>query len=141
VECSYTSAAGLEVKADGAVLRLTLSAPGKRNALTDESVTALIRTLEQASADSSLRAVLLTGAGTDFCSGFDILARNAAAGPGKPRTGSIQRRMATQANRLIPLLGELQLPVVCAVRGWAVGIGAQLALASDFTVAAAGATF
>jgi 2-(1,2-epoxy-1,2-dihydrophenyl)acetyl-CoA isomerase len=49
--------------------------------------------------------------------------------------------MPLQANRLIPLLLELQLPVVCAVRGWAVGIGAQLALAADFTVAAHDSAF
>ena len=54
----------------------------------------------------------------------------------KPRTGSIQRRTPVQAHRLIALLHEIQLPVVCAVRGWAAGLGCQIALASDFTVAA-----
>jgi 2-(1,2-epoxy-1,2-dihydrophenyl)acetyl-CoA isomerase len=139
---SYASAAGLEVRVEDAVLRLTLSAPERRNALNDGSMQALIRALEQAYTDDQLRAVLLAGSGPDFCSGFDIVGRN-AGGPSadKPRTGSIQRRLPTQANHLIPLLLELQLPVVCAVRGWAVGIGAQLALASDFTVAAADATF
>ena len=139
---SYASAAGLDVRVEDAVLRLTLNAPGRRNALTDGSTAALIRALEQASTDDELRAVLLEGSGADFCSGFDILGRNAGGPSGeKPRTGSIQRRLPTQAHRLIPLLLELQLPVVCAVRGWAVGIGAQLALAADFTVAAADATF
>jgi 2-(1,2-epoxy-1,2-dihydrophenyl)acetyl-CoA isomerase len=139
---SYASVAGLEVRAEDAVLRLTLNAPERRNALNDGSMAALIRALEQACTDDQLRAVLLEGSGPDFCSGFDIVARN-AGGPAadKPRTGSIQRRLPAQANRLIPLLLELQLPVVCAVRGWAVGIGAQLALASDFTVAATDATF
>lgn len=144
---TYASAAGLDVRVEDAVLRLTLNAPERRNALDDGSMAALIGVLEQACTDDQLRAVLLEGAGADFCSGFDIVARNAGApgaggsGTDKPRTGSIQRRLPTQAHRLIPLLLELQLPVVCAVRGWAVGIGAQLALASDFTVAAADATF
>jgi 2-(1,2-epoxy-1,2-dihydrophenyl)acetyl-CoA isomerase len=40
-----------------------------------------------------------------------------------------------QAHRLIALLMEVQLPVVCAVRGWAAGLGCQLALAADFTIA------
>ena len=138
----YAGVPGLEIRVEGTVLRLTLNAPGRRNALNDGSMRALIRALEQAGTDERLRAVLLAGAGGDFCSGFDIVARN-AGGPAadKPRTGSIQRRLPAQANRLIPLLLELQLPVVCTVRGWAVGIGAQLALASDFTVAAADATF
>jgi 2-(1,2-epoxy-1,2-dihydrophenyl)acetyl-CoA isomerase len=158
---TYGPAAGLDVRVEDAVLRLALNAPERRNALNDDSMTALIRALEQAGTDDLLRAVLLEGVGADFCSGFDIVARNAGrpAGEGsvhpagtpepdgpepstsKPRTGSIQRRLPAQAHRLIPLLLELQLPVVCAVRGWAVGIGAQLALASDFTVAAADATF
>jgi len=139
----YASVPGLDVETDDAgVLRLVLDSPGRRNALDDTSMEGLIRILEAASTDDGLRAVLLTGAGDDFCSGFDIVGRNRRGEEApKPRTGSIQRRMPVQANRLIPLLLELQLPVVCAVRGWAVGIGAQLALASDFTVAAEDAVF
>jgi len=57
---------------------------------------------------------LIRGAGGDFCSGFDIVGRNAVRDR-KPRTASIQRRMPTQANRLIPLLLDVQLPIVCAV--------------------------
>src|SRR5262249_49769212 len=59
----------------------------------------------------------------------------------RPRTGSIQRRVPNTAHRLIPLLLEVQVPVVCVVRGWAAGIGFQLALAADFTVATEDATF
>ncbi len=136
----YESVDGLIADVADPTLTLTLSRPGHRNALTDASVHALIRNLETASTDENLRVVVLTGAGADFCSGFDIAGRNAER-KHRPRTGSIQRRMPVQANRLIPLLLELQLPVVCAVRGWAVGIGAQIALASDFTVTARDARF
>jgi 2-(1,2-epoxy-1,2-dihydrophenyl)acetyl-CoA isomerase len=59
----------------------------------------------------------------------------------RPRTGSIQRRVPTTAHRLIPLVLDVQTPVVCAVRGWAAGIGFQLALSCDFTIAADDATF
>jgi 2-(1,2-epoxy-1,2-dihydrophenyl)acetyl-CoA isomerase len=139
---SYEPVDGLDVAVDGAVLRLALNRPERRNTLTDTSIAGLIRALERAAIDEDLRAVLLTGAGEDFCGGFDLAARNARTdAEARPRTGSIQRRLPTQANRLIPLLFELQLPVVCAVRGWAVGIGAQLALAADFTVAATDAVF
>jgi 2-(1,2-epoxy-1,2-dihydrophenyl)acetyl-CoA isomerase len=151
MEDPYRSVDGLEAAVDGAVLRLVLDRPRHRNALTDASMAALIGNLEAAATDDRLRAVLLTGAGDDFCSGFDIVGRNAGgsgssggtggSGETRPRTGSIQRRMPAQANRLIPLLLDLQLPVVCAVRGWAVGIGAQLALASDFTVTARDAVY
>src|SRR5262249_10878630 len=47
-----------------------------------------------------------------------------------------QRRTALQAHRLVQLVLEVQLPVVCRVRGWAAGLGCQLALAADFTIAA-----
>lgn len=143
MEDRYASVNGLRAETTGAVLRLTLDHAERRNALNDTSIAALIRHLEAASTDEDMRAVLLTGAGGDFCSGFDIVGRNSKSThhDAKPRTGSIQRRMQTQANRLILLLLELQLPVVCAVRGWAVGIGAQLALAADFTVTARDAVF
>ncbi|MEO5873756.1 MAG: enoyl-CoA hydratase-related protein [Streptosporangiaceae bacterium] len=138
----YEPVEGLDAEVEAGVLRLTLNLPTRRNALNDTSMAGLIRCIEQATTDDGLRAVLLTGAGGDFCSGFDIVGRN-TRGPDavKPRTGSIQRRLPTQANRLIPLLLDLQLPVVCAVRGWAVGIGAQLAAAADFTVTADDAVF
>jgi 2-(1,2-epoxy-1,2-dihydrophenyl)acetyl-CoA isomerase len=132
---SYQSVDGLDLAVDEAVLSITLNRPDHRNSLTDTSMIALIRALETASTDDSLRAVLLRGAGDDFCSGFDIVGRNADPDQ-RPRTGSIQRRMPVQANRLIPLLRAIQLPVVCAARGWVVGIGAQLMLCSDFAVVA-----
>ena len=88
-------------------------------------VRTIVEALEAAATDDSLRAVLLSSSGTDFCSGSDWVASNADGA--KPRTGSIQRRTPLQAHRLIALLMEVQLPVVCAVRGWAAGLGCQLA--------------
>ena len=124
----------------GGVLRITLDRPTRRNSLTPAAVRAIIEALEVAATDDGLRAVLLTSSGPDFCSGADIVAGNADGGE-RPRVGSIQRRTAVQAHRLIEVLTTLQLPVVCAVRGWAAGLGCQLALAADFTIAAEDATF
>jgi 2-(1,2-epoxy-1,2-dihydrophenyl)acetyl-CoA isomerase len=104
------------------------------------SVRAIIEALEGAAADDSLRAVLLASSGPDFCSGADIVAGN-PEGRERPRVGNLQRRTAVQAHRLIEMITSIQLPVVCAVRGWAAGLGCQLALAADFTVAAETATF
>jgi len=129
----------LHVERDGAVLRLRLDSP-RRNALDDASVAALIGHLEAAGQDDGVRVVTLSGTGDDFCSGFDLVGRNQARGE-RPRVGSIQRRLPAQAHRLIPLVLEVQVPVVCVVRGWAAGIGFQLALAADFTVAAGDARF
>ncbi|MEU8252076.1 enoyl-CoA hydratase-related protein [Nonomuraea sp. NPDC048916] len=136
----YPAVGGVEIDLTGGVLALRLNDPRRRNALDDRSLRALVDALELAQNDERVRAVLLSGAGDDFCSGFDIVGRNAGQGA-RPRPGAIQRRLPSQAHRLIPQLCELQVPVVCAVTGYAVGIGFQLALAADFTVADPTATF
>jgi 2-(1,2-epoxy-1,2-dihydrophenyl)acetyl-CoA isomerase len=120
----YAPLPGLRIALDGAVLRLTLDRPDKRNALDDVMVAGLIDAIDAAGRDERVRAIVLAGAGDHFCGGADIVARN-AGGPDapRPRVGSIQRR------------------VVCRVQGWAAGIGFHLALASDFTVAASDARF
>jgi 2-(1,2-epoxy-1,2-dihydrophenyl)acetyl-CoA isomerase len=130
----------LVVQRDDARLTLRLDRPDKRNAVDDEMLLGLIAALEAAATDDSLRVIVLEGAGEHFCAGADIVARN-ASGERKPRAGSIQRRLPTQAHRLITLLCEVQVPVVCKVRGWAAGIGFQIALAADLTIAAADARF
>ena len=125
---------------DRGALTLRLNRPDKRNAIDDETMLELIAALDAAGTDESLRVVVLEGAGEHFCGGADIVARNADPDH-KPRAGSIQRRLPTQAHRLIPLLRGVQLPVVCKVRGWAAGIGFQIALAADVTLAADDARF
>jgi 2-(1,2-epoxy-1,2-dihydrophenyl)acetyl-CoA isomerase len=131
---------GVAIEARHGVLRIRLDRPERKNALPAAGAVRIVRALEDASTDESLRAVLLTGAGGDFCSGADWVSTNTAGGE-RPRTGAIQRRTAVQAHRLVGVLAEVQLPVVCAVRGWAAGLGCQLALVADVTVAADDARF
>lgn len=128
----YRSVEGLRVEQRGSVLELEIDRPAKRNALTDPIVAAMIAALSAAGPDESVRVVLLRGAGEHFCAGFDIVGRNATEA--RPRIGSIQRRLPTEAHRLIELLVTIQTPVVCQVQGWAAGIGLHLVLASDFAV-------
>jgi 2-(1,2-epoxy-1,2-dihydrophenyl)acetyl-CoA isomerase len=125
---------------DRGVLTLRLDRPEKRNAIDDETMRELIAAIETAGTDDRVRVIVLEGAGEHFCGGADIIARNAPAET-RPRAGSIQRRLPTQAHRLIPLLCSVQVPVVCKVRGWAAGIGFQIALAADLTFAADDARF
>lgn len=127
---------GLRVETDGAVLRLTLDRPDKRNAIDDAMMAGLIDAIDAAGRDEQIRTILLTGAGDHFCGGADIVARNRGGDGRRPRVGSIQRRVPALAHRLIPLMLSVQTPIVCAVQGWAAGIGFQLALASDFAVVA-----
>jgi 2-(1,2-epoxy-1,2-dihydrophenyl)acetyl-CoA isomerase len=125
---------------DRGVLGLRLNRPDKRNAIDEATMLALVDAVAGAGTDERVRVIVVEGEGEHFCGGADIVARN-APGADKPRTGSIQRRLPEQAHRLIPLLCTVQVPVVCKVRGWAAGIGFQIALAADITVAAAGAHF
>lgn len=137
---TYESTDGLAVTLEGGILRLELARPEKRNAIDDSMMGGLIDAVDAANRDEGVRAILLTGAGDHFCGGADIVARNAATGE-RPRVGSIQRRVPSLAHRLIPLVCNVQVPVVCAVRGYAAGIGLHLAVAADFTVAATDSTF
>ena len=135
-----TSSDGVAITAENGVLEILLDRPTRKNALDEAAIVRIVDTLERAAVDDSLRAIVVRGAGQDFCTGADWVARNRDDGA-RPRTGSIQRRTPLQAHRLIELLLEVQLPVVCAVRGWAAGLGCQIALAADFTVAAESARF
>ena len=124
----------IRVSRDEGVLRLHLDKPAKRNALDDDMVATLIDEVERAGTDDAVRAVLISGEGDHFCSGFDIVGRNAESG--KPSVGSIQRRLPSTAHRLIPVLCTTQVPVVVAARGWVAGIGLHVAAAADFLVIA-----
>ena len=123
---------GVSVRDD--ILEILLDRPERKNALHSAAIVRMVATLEAAATDDALRAVIIRGSGDNFCSGADWVATNRTDGQ-RPRTGSIQRRTPVQAHRLIQLIMEVQLPVVCAVRGWAAGVGCQIALAADFTVA------
>jgi len=127
------------VHRDGAILRLTLDRPARRNSLSHPMVDALVGALTDAATDDGLRVVHIRGEGDDFCAGADWVATS--SGGQRPRTGDLVRRIPHTAHRLIELVHSIQLPVVCSVRGWAVGLGCNLALAADFTVAAADALF
>lgn len=121
------------------VLHLTLDRPDRRNSLSHSMIDTLVDELTHAASDDTLRAVHLTGAAADFCTGADWVSTNNDRR--RPRTGDLVRRIPHTAHRVVELITTIQLPVVCTVRGWAVGLGCNLALAADFTVADVGATF
>ncbi len=128
---------GLLVTHDGPVLRIGLDRPERRNAITDAIVYALVDIIDAAGSDESVRVIHLTGAGEHFCSGFDLGDRTGGSSDGeKPRVSSISRRMQAHVNRLISAMLTVQVPIVCSARGWVIGLGLDLALASDFTIVA-----
>jgi 2-(1,2-epoxy-1,2-dihydrophenyl)acetyl-CoA isomerase len=134
-DVAYGSVDGLSVELSDAVLQLRLDRPAARNAISDTMMSGLIDSVDAAGRDEAVRVIHITGSGDHFCGGADIVARN-AGDERRPRVGAIQRRLPSQAHRLIPLLCAVQVPVVCSVQGWTAGIGLQIAAAADFTVAA-----
>lgn len=125
---------------EGGILRITLDRPSRRNSLTHMMIQSLVDVLSDAATDYSLRAIHIRGAGDHFCAGADWVATNSADGK-RPRTGDLVRRVPHAAHRVIELVHTIQLPVLCSVRGWAAGMGCNLALAADFTVATSDAVF
>ena len=130
---------------DGGIARITLNRPEAKNAITPDQRDRMVELLEQASADLSVRVVVITGAGGSFCSGADLrAARETSPRPqGAPERaqGDVSRVLATGAQRLISAVMDCEKPVIAAVDGVAAGIGSHLALASDLVIATENARF
>jgi methylglutaconyl-CoA hydratase len=122
---------------EGATAMVTLNRPEKRNALNDELVAALKRALREADADPRVRAIVITGAGTDFCSGADLAALR------KISESSIVENLedAQSLMELFALVRRVRVPVVAAVRGRALAGGCGLATACDIVLAERSARF
>jgi methylglutaconyl-CoA hydratase len=121
----------------GAIARITLNRPEKRNALNDELIGTLKDTLALAAEEEQVRVLLLTGAGQDFCAGADLTAFEQAAEAG------VLDHLAT-AHELADLFLKIRnhpKPVVAAVRGRALAGGCGLATACDIVLAAESAQF
>ncbi len=114
-----------------------MNRPDKRNALNDELVAALKDALREADADESLRAIVIRGAGKDFCSGADLSALQKIA------TASLEENLedARSLGELYKLIRSVRVPVIAAVHGRALAGGCGLAMACDLIVASKSARF
>ena len=121
----------------GAIARITLDRPEKRNALSTELIAALKAALREADADPAVRVIALTGAGKDFCSGADLSALQRIAGASTMDNVADVDELA----ELFLLPRRLRRPVVALVRGRALAGGCGLATACDLVVAADSASF
>lgn len=124
---------------DGGVLTVTLNRPDRLNALDLLSLTELDRMIGRARADTSVRAVVITGAGRAFCAGADV--KEWAEGEPANTAAEPADDWVTTAHRVIATLYRLPKPVIAAVNGVAVGAGLDLALAADFRIASDVARF
>ena len=113
----------------GPVRILTLNRPERLNAITEQLIADLNAALDAAHADSSVRAVVLTGAGRAFCAGDDLHEYAEQASTREATQAYVEELQ--QVTRHI-MLGRV--PVVAAVRGWAVGGGFEWVLDCDLVV-------
>ena len=118
---------------DGAVLTITLNRPEVFNAFNAALHAGLAEALAEA-ADSSVRAVVITGAGKGFCAGQDLKEF-------QEMPESIQERLEQTYHPNIRAIRSLEKPVLAAVNGPCAGAGLSLASACDLRIAADTATF
>lgn len=118
-------------------LVLTISNPEARNALHPDIYAASRQALEQAAADDSLRAVVITGADGIFCAGGNL---NRLLG-NRSQPAEVQAKSIEILNHWIETLHAFPKPIIAAVEGPAAGAGFSLVLACDFVVAASDAKF
>ncbi len=124
-------------RSDGVAV-VTLRRPDALNSLDDDLKGALRDCLADLSDDSAVRAVVLTGAGRAFCAGQDLREHAATL------RGGADRAWETVTEHYAPIvtsLATMPKPVVAAVNGVAAGAGAAFALACDFRIVAASASF
>jgi enoyl-CoA hydratase/carnithine racemase len=129
--------AELKATRQDATLILTLSNPGRRNALHPDMAAAAIETLATVERDDTMRAVVLTGADEYFCAGGDL--RRLIENRAQPK--SIQAASIDQLHGWIEAIRACSKPVIAAVEGGAAGAGFSLALACDFIIASRPAQF
>jgi 2-(1,2-epoxy-1,2-dihydrophenyl)acetyl-CoA isomerase len=127
----------IQTQQHAAVLHIVLNRPDKINSFTRQMHGQLKSALEKASQDTSVRVVLLRGAGRGFCAGQDLA--DLSLDPAQPT--DLGELVGDFFNPLILQIQAMPKPVVAQVHGIAAGAGANLALACDLTIAADDAQF
>ena len=124
----------LERPSEGVVL-LTLDNPDMRNAMSDEMTSSWVAAIDELAGDASVRAVVVTGAGSAFCSGGNT---GWIASEPDATVDELRARMMPFYRAWLSIR-RLEVPTIAAVNGAAIGAGLCLALACDIRYAAAGA--
>lgn len=124
----------LERPSEGVVL-LTLDNPGMRNAMSDEMTSSWVTAVDALASDTSVRAVVVTGEGSAFCSGGNT---SWIASEPDASVDELRARMMPFYRAWLSIR-RLEVPTIAAVNGHAIGAGLCLALACDIRYAASGA--
>ena len=114
---------------------ITLNAPEVLNALSSDMVAELSQALDEVLA-SDARCLLLTGEGRGFCAGANLQTRGKEGGP--TPVGSV---LETHYHPILNRIRQMDIPMVSAVNGPAVGVGMSFAVIADIVVAAKSAYF
>ena len=126
----------------GAVCTITLNRPSALNSFTSAMHEALAAALAAAEVDTSVRCLVLTGAGRGFCAGQDLsdpaIAPDLTPGAKPTDVGNVIERFYKP---LALRLRAMPIPVIAAVNGVAAGAGASIALGCDLVIAARSASF
>jgi enoyl-CoA hydratase/carnithine racemase len=124
----------------GAVSVLTMNRPERLNAFNPQLAAAITGRLDELAADSDIRVVILTGSGSRaFCAGADLKDRRTHS------VSSVEAHVTALTNRsaadfFVRLL-NFSKPIICAVNGYAIGVGFQMQLCCDVILASTTAQF
>ena len=125
---------------DGPVVTLTLNRPESRNPISDaDMVEALVAALQKLDGDIGVRVAILTGSGSAFSSGGNLKQMGAAAADRMPV--ETRRYYETGIQRIPRAFEALEVPIIAAVNGPAIGAGCDLACMCDIRIAAESARF
>lgn len=132
----------LKYEQDERVVVLTMNRPDSRNALSGmEPIEDFVAACARIDSDRSVRAVVLTGAGSAFSAGGDVKSMHRAATEGQPEPARIRRSFLDGIQRIPQALYNLEVPVIAAVNGPAMGAGLDLACMCDHRIGSSHATF
>jgi enoyl-CoA hydratase/carnithine racemase len=140
-EAAITMATPVDYSRDGGVVTITLNAPERHNGLAPDMVDALLAALDQLGADRDARCAILTGAGTSFSAGGDPK-RMLAKGLYPDMSTAELRQFYKRGIQRLPLaFQDIDVPIIAAINGPAIGAGCDLACLCDLRIASDTATF
>ena len=140
-DSNNSHASSVLYEARGAVALVTLNRPQALNSFTRQMHRDLWSALDLAEADSTIRAVVITGAGRGFCAGADLSEFDFAPGPDLVKRADPGPVIDQAFNPSARRLQNLRVPTIAAVNGVAAGAGASLAMCCDIAIATPSTSF
>lgn len=131
----------VEITIENHVAEVRLNRPEKFNAVDMDMFHALDEAARSLESETAVRAVVLHGAGENFCAGLDIAAMQGSESLGAALLEPVAGSTANIFQRAAYAWRELPVPVICAVHGVTFGAGFQIAMGADLRYAAPGAQF